>query len=263
METLKNYLKIYSSFVSTSITEASSFRLNFVLLIVMDLFFYASTLFTVDFIYDHIELIGPWNREQLLFFLAYMLTLDHLHMTILSESFWVLSRDIRTGQLDYILLKPVDIIFNIFFRFFRPSSLCNIFVVWGTLIYFGIKTQLSPLSWIMLPLLIFISFLLLMILEFLISAAMFWVTEGVSINFLRMQFQSLSRWPHFIYKELYRKVFWVALPLLVIGSAPVEFLLNNSAWDFLIYQVIALIAFYPLMRILWNIALKRYESASS
>jgi ABC-2 type transport system permease protein len=66
----------------------------------MDLFFYFSSFATVSFIFDHVETIGPWQRPQLMFFIAYMLTLDQLHMTLISESFWVFSRELKTGVLD-------------------------------------------------------------------------------------------------------------------------------------------------------------------
>ena len=51
----KQYKEVYSQFLAASISEETSFRANFILLIFLDLFFYASTLFTADFIYDHVS----------------------------------------------------------------------------------------------------------------------------------------------------------------------------------------------------------------
>lgn len=263
MNTVKHYLSIYNRFIATSFAEAASFRLNFILLIVMDIVFYISALATVSFIYDHVSMIGPWSKEQLMFFVSFMLAVDHLHMIILSESFWMLSTDIRTGNLDYILLKPVHSIFIVFFRYFRASSLLNIFITWATLIYFGIKADLSVLSWCFLPFLVFLAFILLAILEIIISTSMFWLTEGLGINFLRMQLQQVSRWPDYIYQRSIKKIFTVAFPILVIGSAPVRFLYDNRVYENIIFLLIAIIiSFFALLKI-WKIALNRYDSASS
>lgn len=263
MNTIKHYLSIYRKFIDTCFAEASSFRLNFSLLILMDIIFYVSSIFSVDFIYDHVNTIGGWTRYQLLFFISFMLTIDNLHMGVLSESFWMLARHIKTGDLDYIILKPVNTVFNIFFRYFRPSSLFYSFVVWGVLIYFGIKVELSPLSWALLPILVLLGFSLMAFMEFIISALMFYMIEGIGINFLRMQVQNISRWPDFIFSPLPKRVFTLVVPALVVGSAPVKFLLDNNQWMLLLNLVIANIVTLGVLCLVWPIALRKYESASS
>ncbi|WP_372652151.1 ABC transporter permease [Halobacteriovorax sp.] len=263
MKELKHHLSVYRMFVSTSFSQSMSFRLNFFLLILMDIFFYFSSLMTVSFIFDHVQTIGPWNKDQLMFFISFMLCIDHLHMTLISESFWVLSRDIKSGNMDFTILKPISSIFTCFFRHIRTSSICNTIVVWACLIYFGRKVDLDLLSWISLPFLVVLSFTLLAILEFIISTSMFWMTEGMGINFLRMQFQNLSRWPNFIYSSLSRKVFTLVIPILLIGSAPVHFIFDHSAWHYLIYLVIAIVLSFGFLQIIWKRAINQYESASS
>lgn len=263
MKTIKHYLSVYYKFIETSFTEASSFRLSFFLIIIMDLFFYFSTLATVSIIFDHVSTIGPWDRDRLLFFISFMLAIDHLHMTVVSEGFWMLSQHIRTGSMDYILLKPVHSIFTVFFRHFRPATILNGFVAWGFLIYYGINLNLPFLSWILLPILVLSGFMLLIVLEFIITSSMFWMVEGLGINFLRMQLQQLSRWPDFIYASLSRKVLTIGIPLLLIGSAPVRFLFDYSQYQYLIGLFIAIIFFWFVLLKIWALALRKYDSASS
>lgn len=260
---IKHYLNTYYGFVSTSTTMAMSFRMSFFLLIIMDLSFYFTTLASVEIIYNHVALIGPWNREQLLFFITFMLAIDHLHMTFLSESFWELSVHLRTGELDFALLRPLHSIFNVFFRYFRPSSMLNIFVIWSALIYYGIQVPLVWWQWVLLPLLILLGFTLLAIVEILVSTLMFWTQEGLGINFLRMQMQQLSRWPDFVYTNLARKVLTIALPLLLIGSPAVHFLYDPGQWPMLVIVALAIVIFFKLLLWVWNKALRNYESASS
>lgn len=263
MNQVKHYLSIYKKFIATSFSVQLSFRTSFTLLILMDIFFYVSTLATVDFVYDHVSTIGPWEKNKLMFFISFMLCVDHLHMTLLSESFWVLARQIRTGELDFILLKPVHSIFSIFFRYIRPSSMTNTFVAWGFLAYYGSKVPLETISWFLLPIFLLMAFALLAVVEIIISTAMFWMTEGLGINFLRMQIQSLARWPDFVYKLVARRLFTVLMPILLIGSAPVRFLLDLESWDYLAGMVAAIFVFGWLMFKIWSHALIRYESASS
>lgn len=260
---LRKYWEVYKKFVSTSVAVETSFRTSFILLIIMDIFFFFSTITSIRFIYDHVATIGPWNKDQLLFFITFMLMIDNLHMMIFSQSFWEFSAHLKTGSLDYIILRPMNTIFSVFFRHFRASSLIITPLFIGHLIYYGILLKLDYLAWVMIPLFVILSLALLVILEFILSTSMFWLTDGLGINFLRMQFQQLARWPNFIYQSLTRKVLSFVIPILLIGSGPVHFLIDHTHYKLLLYMGVAVVAGLFILANLWKIGLRRYDSASS
>jgi ABC-2 type transport system permease protein len=239
------------------------FRTSFILLILMDLFFYASALLSVSFIFDHVQNIGPWNKNQLMFFISFMLGIDQLHMTFISRSFWEFSFNLKSGNLDFGFLKPVHSIFEIFFRYARPSSFLNIIVVWTLIIYYGQRVNLSWIDWALLPFLMLSSLALMVVLEIILSASMFWMTEGIGINFLRMQFQSLQRWPDFVYAYFSRKILTFGIPILIVGSGPIHFLFDSSNWHLLALLFVFFIVFCIVLKFVWRKGLERYESASS
>jgi ABC-2 type transport system permease protein len=260
---MKAYIDVYKNFINSSVSEASTYRFNFFLLVLLDITFICISLYTVNFMFDHISHLGPWSKEQFLFFTAYMILLDVTHMMVLSENFWFFSYALKMGALDFTLLKPISSIFISFFRYFRPSSLVGILIMVPLLIYFGLRADLSLIAWMILPFLFFLSFLLLAQVEFIIASAMFWVIDGFGINFLRMQFQQLGKWPEYIYTGFARKFLLLALPVLLIGSAPLHFLFDLSLYHWPLYLIVANIAMNLLLRFLWNLGLKHYESASS
>jgi ABC-2 type transport system permease protein len=260
---LGKYWQVYRQFVNHSFAEAMSFRAHFVLLIVMDLFFYLSLLGSIDFIFQHIDQIGPWQKPQFMFFASFMVAIDHLHMTFISESFWNLSRDIRTGRLDFVLIKPIGSLFQIFFRYIRPGTMLNGFVPWSLLIYYGLELNLSVWDWILLPILIVCGLTLLTSVEILLSMVMFWTVESFGINFLRMQLQQLARWPDFIYRFYARKLFSFGIPVLLVGSAPVQFLFDRNNWERLVLMLVLIVVNWMLIGKAWQWGLRSYESASS
>jgi len=260
---MKQYFIVYKKFFETSLAEASSFRTSFALIMVMDLVFYFVTIASVSIIYDHVETIGPWNKDQLLFFISFMLTMDHLHMVILSENFWEMSVKVRTGTLDFDLLRPMASIFSVFFRYVRTSSLFNTPIVWGMFYYFGNKAGLVLSDWFFVPPLLILGLTLFALIEFCLSTAMFWVVEGYGINFLRMQFQQLARWPNFVYSYIPRKFLTVIIPVLLVGSGPVHFILNKDRYELLIGMVIAIFMMAFVLNILWRFGLRHYDSPSS
>jgi ABC-2 type transport system permease protein len=259
---MKHYWNVYKKFVSTSVSVETSFRTSFILLVLMDIFFFASTVGSVSFIYDHVATIGPWGKNQLLFFITFMLMIDNLHMMIFSQSFWEFSFSIRTGQLDYTLLKPLHTIFSVFFRHFRASSVVNTPLFLGSLIYNGMKINLSFLDWCLMPVFLILGLVLLVIIEFILSTSMFWMTDGTGINFLRMQMQQLARWPEFVYRGVIRKVLMTVLPVLLIGSGPVHFLLGGK-WNNLALMGGMIVVLGFVLSFVWGVGLRRYDSASS
>jgi ABC-2 type transport system permease protein len=259
----RRYFAIYREFIATSFTEAMSYRAHFVLLIVMDLLFYASSLASVSFIYDHVGSIGGWPRERFLFFTSFVLAIDHLHMTFVSENFWNFSFDLRTGRLDFTLLRPAGALFTVFFRHMRPASLCNIFVPWGCLFYFGSQAGLGALHFAALPPLVLLGLTLLVSLEILLSMSMFWLVEATGINFLRMQLQQVSRWPDFVYRYFAQKLFTIAFPVLLVGSAPVRWLFDQGDFWPLVGAILATLVSWAFISRLWRRGLRAYESASS
>lgn len=262
MKRLRHYAGIYRLFVSNCFAAAMSYRVHFVMLIVMDLLFYASLLGSVDFLFAHLSHIGPWQRPQFMFFMAFMIAVEHLHMTFVSENFWEFSYDVRMGRLDFILLKPVGGLFIIFFRSMRPGTLLNGLFPWFWLLYFGRQLGLGPWQWLALPPLVLLGLALLTSVEILISMSMFWIVESLGVNFLRMQLQQVSRWPDFVYQYFARKVFSYVVPVLLVGSAPLRWLLAGDAGG--LAKMLGLLGLsWILIGYFWRKGLASYESASS
>ena len=85
----------------------------------------------------------------------------------------------------------------------------------------------------------------------------------MGINFFRMQLQQISRWPDFVYQYYARKVFSFFIPVLMVGSTPVTFLLDPSQWLTLVWMLLLIVMLWFLIRFFWDQGLKSYESASS
>lgn len=257
------YLGLYRNYIAVCAAQALSFRTHFFLLVIVDLFFYASSFGVVAFLFEHVDMIGPWNRNEFLFFVSFFLAIDQLHMSMFAMSFWEFSADLRLGRLDFWLLKPAHVLFILFFRNVRFSNFFLTPVVWGALVYFGWKLSFGMEQWILLPLLILLGITLLVSIEILLSAAMFWTIESIGINFLRMQIQSVGRWPDFIYQYLFQKFFTLFVPILLVTSAPTHYLLRSDGGLLLLSMTAAIAICWVLNRYVWREGLKRYESASS
>lgn len=263
MKTIRRYFEVYKQYWVQQLALASSFRLNFSLMILFDIMYYAVSLYTIDIIFLYSGHIGSWDRNQFMLFAAFMMALDNIHMAMVSQGFWIFASNIRLGGLDHYLVKPVHPLFSCFMQHFRPTLLISAFIPWTALYYFAVKCELSALSMALLPLLLLVGLFLLVCIEITISMLNFITIEGAGINFFRMQLQAVSRWPRFIYSTMARRVFTFIIPILIVGSFPVTFAFDNSRIDVLIGLVVAAGAAFIVMMKAWQWGIRRYQSASS
>ena len=151
MKSIYKYLSIYKEFLKTSLSEELSFRANFILQSLMNILFIGVYFFTSIFIFDHIEHIGLWNKTEFLLFMSFALAVDQTHYLIFSFNFWMFSEDVRLGNFDFHLLKPVPSLFIVLLRRLAIPGFFTALFTYCFVIYFGIQAGLSFWVWLSLP----------------------------------------------------------------------------------------------------------------
>lgn len=257
---MKKYLKIHREFLRTSFNRQLSFRMNFSLQTLMGFFFLVTSFLAASFIFDHVENIGLWEREEFFLFLSFVLALDQTYTLLFAPNFWNFAEQIRIGELDFQLLKPAHSLFVIFTRVLGTPALITAFISYSLLIYFGFKVNIAWFQWLLLPFLLSLGLALLLALEIFISLLNFFTVEGSGVNFIRLRFQDLQSWPDFIYKNPTRK--WL-FPFLAVTSVPGRFLMDFSYWNWLLFMLGGTIFLWALLLLLWPRALRLYKSPSS
>ena len=260
MKWIYKYFSLYREFFKTSLSGELSFRVNFALQSLMNVSFIGVYFFTSIFIFNHIEHIGLWNKEEFLFFLSFVFAVDQTHYLLFSFNFWMFSEDVRLGQMDFHLLKPFPSLFIMLVRRLAVPGIFTVLLTYSMLIYFGLQAHLSFWHWLSLPFCLLLSLALLLGIEVIMSLFNFFTVEGTGVNQARLQLQHFCRWPDFIYKNPARLWF---LPFLAITSIPVRYLLDMSYWIWLALMFFGTLLLWLAVIFLWPKALNFYESPSS
>ena len=263
MARLQPYVQVLYQQILNSIAKIASFRFNVLLNIIVELSGFLTTYLAARFIFDHVDHIGPWNRPQFMMYIFWYQTVMCVHTSVIAPNFWNFATEVRTGSLDFRLLRPLGSLFDVFTAIQRPASLLIAPLNIGLLIYYGLQVKLTLLAWILLPLLLVMSLTLVFLIEMSISMSIFWTTAGDGINFLRMQVQQLQKWPDYVYPERIRRFLSTALPILIAITFPVRFVIDQSEWRGVVWVLIAIVAFWTMCGFLWKQGLRHYESASS
>src|SRR5687768_4627989 len=106
-----SYLRVFGTFARNSLVRDMSFRWNFIIDSVSSLTWMLMNLGFYLLIFSYTDSIGDatgWGKHQFFVFLSTTLFINSLVQAFFMPNAEEFSELIRTGQLDFALLKPID-----------------------------------------------------------------------------------------------------------------------------------------------------------
>ncbi len=262
---MKRYLRLYLYFVRFSFSRAMEFRLDFFFRIFMDIIYYIVNIAFYRIIFLHTSLLGGWNEEQLMVFIAGYLAIDALQMTLFSNNMWWLPIFINRGDLDYYLIRPVSSLFFLSLRDFAANSFVNLGFALGILIW-AIRNYSAPVSAGQIA---FFGLLLIMgtFMYYLVRMVMvipvFWTHSARGFEQIFWNFTKFMERPDRIFTGWVRWILVTILPFSLMASYPARLFLEDFSPIIFGHLILVTLAFFGLVVFLWNKALRAYSSASS
>tara|TARA_Y100001970_G_scaffold35345_1_gene43651 strand:- start:389 stop:1216 length:828 start_codon:yes stop_codon:yes gene_type:complete len=262
------YIHLWFSIFKYSIARDMEYKTNFIGSLFVDTIYYITWYYFFEVIYSKTNILGDFDRDAILVFLIATFFVDTLFM-MLFDGAGYLREHIRTGSLDFILLRPVNSQFLISFRYIRSYTVVSLLVL--SIILYNILLTFHPESLNALNILLFIFSLFMGVLiwysfEFIIASLTFYFRDFRTGGWLSHEVMKFSMRPDSIYRGFMRKILFTILPMALVASFPSRLLLyglNIQNQKYLIIQIIVVIALLSLTRIFWKTGLKQYESAQS
>ncbi len=279
-----NYWKVFQTFARNSLIRDMTFRTNFFLQCVSSI---GWTLMNVGFyliIFEHTKMIGAdsgWDRDKFFIFLATTWFVNSLVQAFFMPNAEEFSELIRTGGLDFALLKPIDTQFLISFRRIDWSALSNFFA--GMLILFlsllSLATrEVNPMIPSIVSVLLYVVFLgcgvaIMYSLMISLSATSIWLGRNQTLYNFWFYITNFSRYPMEIYNRgwgtpLYG-FFTFVVPVLLVVNVPARLLAKpisprtESEWTLVVWTLVATVMSIAMSRWVFKRALLSYRSASS
>jgi len=188
------------------------------------------------------------------------------------------SEMIRTGGLDFALLKPIDTQFLVSLQRVSWSSLTNLLLGLGLLAVsvYTLRTRASdpieiPLwTTIAYPIYVLCGVMILYSLMIALSAMSIWMGRNQSLYDFWFYITNFSRYPMEIYSGRWgtplRIGFTFIIPVLVVINVPARLLvqpLRGENFWLALFTLLATAAALGTSRWIFQLALQRYRSASS
>jgi ABC-2 type transport system permease protein len=270
-----SYLGVLLTFARNSLVRDMTFRANFIIESVSSLSWMAMNLGYYLLIFQFTTSIGEntgWGKYEFFVFLATTLFVNSIVQAFFMPNCEEFSELIRTGGLDFALLKPIDTQFLISMQKIDWSSLSNFVFALALLIY-SVAHLEHPLALgpcLLYPVYVLCGVAVMYSLMITLSATSVWLGRNQTLYDFWFYITNFSRYPMQIYEgEIGTPLRWLftfILPVLLVINVPAELMakpLDAQNWPLAVYALAASAGSLWLSRRIFTAALRSYRSASS
>ena len=279
-----SYTKVFATFARNSLIRDMTFRTNFVLQCMGSLGWTAMNVGFYLVVFQYTDTIGRdsgWDQDKFFLFIATTWFINSLVQAFFMPNAEEFSEMIRTGGLDFALLKPIDTQFLISFRRVDWSALSNFFagllIAGVSLVRLGTR-EVDPmipsvLSFVLYAFFVLCGVTIMYSLMICLSATSIWLGRNQTLYNFWFYITNFSRYPMEIYNRgwgapLYG-FFTFIIPVLLVVNVPARLIAKPidprtpQEWMLMGWALIVTATSVMVSRWVFRRALLSYRSASS
>jgi ABC-2 type transport system permease protein len=284
MTSRANYLRVFLTFARNSLVRDMTFRINFLIECISSVTWTAMNLGFYLLIFQHTNEIGAdtgWGKWEFFAFLATTMLINSIVQAFFMPNCEDISELIRTGGLDFALLKPIDTQFLISLEKVDWSSLANfaagVVLLVVSLVRMTTRVE-NPLDLRPEMLVLYVFYVLcgvaiLYSLMIALSATSIWLGQNRSLYDFWFYITNFSRYPMEIYNGRLGTPLRLActylVPVLIVVNVPARIIARpvspdgETVWPLALFALVATAGSLLASRWVFLTALKSYRSASS
>jgi len=280
MSTRPSYFRVFLTFVRNSLVRDMMFPANFIIEAISS---FGWVMMNVGFyllIFEYTDQLGAggaeggaWDKYQFFVFIATSMFINSVVQMFFMTNADEFSELIRTGGLDFALVKPIDTQFLVSLRKVEWASIANFLVAAALMVYALPRVtgfQFTVWQVLLYPLYVLAGIGILYSLTIVLAAASVWLGRNSSIYDFWFYITTFSRYPMEIYSGpvggWLRWGFTFLLPILIVVNVPARMLAKPLSPEYAYLALFALVATAASLvasRWVFQRALLSYRSASS
>ena len=273
-----SYRRVWLTFLRNSLVREMTFRGNFLVTLLTRAFYFAAQVTLFEIIYGAVDRVGDWSRAEYFGFMATGLLVNALVETFFMPNLSAFSELIRTGKLDFALLKPVDTQFLVSFEKVEVAQLGQVALALGLMGYsigsldlWG-ELFLTAGGWLrvgLYALLVGCATAFFYSLMICLAAASVSMGRNTGLYDFWFYVTVFARYPRDIYSggpaaALLSAAFTYAIPILLVVTTPARVAVKGAfEWPFVLGCVLAAAGGLAVSRWVFRLSLRGYRSASS
>lgn len=242
------------------------YRANFMMAVLVECAFLLIKLLYVIVSYQMDLRVNGLTPDSILLFVGTYTFITGIMSLIYFPNFLKIPYYVQDGTLDIYLTKPVSLQFMISFRYIDFGwAVPNIFGGIAMIVIAFVKLGLHPNVGQMLGFILynFLAIVLTYSLLFLPELLAFWFTKTQWLRQIVYALWDFNNMPMYIYGKPLRNIGVYIIPFFVITNFPPLMILGKLKILDIIWGIFVPVFLLVVTRVVWKIAVKKYESASS
>jgi ABC-2 type transport system permease protein len=266
------YFRLLAALARYGLARELTFRGNLVAKVFVEILWLTIMLVFYHTLFRMTENIAGWTEGQYLFFVGCFMALSGIIETFFMSNCSEFAELVRSGDLDFLLLRPIDEQFLLTCRSIDWSTFGNILLGFGIMGFalrdlhldFDLSKVASFAVLFLCGVGLAYSFLVL-----LMSSSV-WLVRNQSLYEMWWLFTTLMRYPRNIFDKSpailaqgVGIVFTFVVPVLLILSVPADLIREPINWPMAMLMLFMTVVLFGFSRWFFRRALRRYRSASS
>ncbi len=268
-----NYGRVWLMFLRNSFVRELTFRGNFLMEIVTRTFWFSAQLALFGIIYRQVHSIQDWSQYEYFAFMATGMLINALVEALFMPNCAEFSELIRTGNLDFVLLKPIDSQFLVSFQSVNLSMFSQVGLAIALLVYSlrQLEATITAENVLMYVLLIALGVCFFYSMMIALASTSVWLGRNQGLYDFWFYITIFARYPQNVYRqsaggEIIWFTFSFLVPILLVVTVPARVLLQKALepnrWVLVIAPAMTLCLLFISRRV-FNWSLRHYRSASS
>jgi ABC-2 type transport system permease protein len=264
------YFRLMGALARYGLVRELAFRGNLIAKVAVEMLWLAILLIFYLTVFQNTTKVAGWTEQRYLFFVG-----CYFAMAALVETFFLSNCNefadlVRSGDLDFLLLKPIDEQFLVTCRSIDWSTAPNVIVgaaVMGVSLWRMDDWHFDPANAGLFVLMFLCGLGLAYGFLVLLTAASVWLVRNQSLFELWWLFSSLMRYPREIFQgRIVSPVGWFftfVIPAMLVISVPADVMVRVFEPWTVAFTAAATVVLLVVSRKVFRLALRRYRSASS
>jgi len=225
------------------------------------------TFIFLQVIFKFVNNFSGWSHSEAMIVVASYMIIEGLMWTTVSM-LGGLSRNVRTGFLDVLLVKPINTQFIVSVWSSDPEDSVRLITAISILFFnvpnLGLSNFQLVINGLLYVVLMVDAYFIVYSIFLMVKSINFWTVQGWSIHMIGEKIVQSSMYPvDIFFHKIVRVVFSTIIPLAFIATIPAKILIHGPRLDLAIYSILIALIFFYVSHKFFLFGLKRYESASS
>ena len=259
------YLSLAGLYFKISVLNELQYRANFWVQVFQSALSLLVALGGLAIVYSHTDNLNGWSVSELLAIVGVYFLIGGIIRTLIQPSMQTLMADIRTGSLDYAIIKPIPTQFLISVRRVEIWKITDFFIG-SVLLMIGLRqlnVQVGTTDLLNFFLLLTCGGLIVYSFWLMLATITFWFIKIDNILVIFETMYEAGRWPVRIYPGWLEVILTFLVPVAFAVTVPVEAITGRLSSETTLLALALTVGLLFVSHAFWRRGIRAYSGASA